>query len=95
MNNLDQQLKTFQEKLQQLVKQYQTLEKENAKLKEELGQKLVQNQMQQQQITLLQQQLDSKQLFSTALSTEQKLSLHKRIDAYLKEIDKCLSLLNG
>ncbi len=95
MVDLDVQIKSIQEKLQQLLRQQQLLQKENQKLKKEL-EKATASAREKEAITQsLQQQVDALKLGTTARSTEEKGALEKRIDVYLKEIDKCLALLNA
>ncbi len=94
MVELDLQIKSIQDKLQLLVKQHQLLQKENGKLKKELEKATLLNTEKEQSLQNLQQQLDVLKLGSGNLDHAEKLALGKRIDAYLKEIDKCLALLN-
>ena len=94
MVELDLQIKCIQDKLQLLVKQHQLLQKENGKLKKELEKATLLNTEKEQSLQNLHQQLDVLKLGSGNLDHAEKLALGKRIDAYLKEIDKCLALLN-
>ncbi|OIR12713.1 hypothetical protein GALL_57800 [mine drainage metagenome] len=92
---IDIQLKSIQQKLQQLLKQYQTVQKENAQLKKEAEKQKIIINSKTEQIELLQQKLDAVQVGVNNWSDDEKINLQKRIDTYLKEIDKCLSLLNA
>lgn len=92
---IDIQLKSIQQKLQQLLKQYQTVQKENAQLKKEAEKQKTIINSKTEQIELLQQKLDAVQVGVNNWSDDEKINLQKRIDTYLKEIDKCLSLLNA
>ena len=47
-----------------------------------------------QSLRAIQQQIDVLKLGSGSLNEEEKNALGKRIDIYLKEIEKCLALLN-
>jgi chromosome segregation ATPase len=93
--DLDTQLKTIQAKLQQLLKQYQLVLKENAQLKKELEKSHHNNSEKTEQLQALQQQVDVLKLGVKGWSEEEKVELEKRIDVYLKEIDKCIALLNN
>ncbi len=93
--DLDTQLKTIQLKLQQVLKQYQHLQKENAQLKKELEQSQQKNAEKNDQLETLQQQVDVLKLGVRGWSENEKVELEKRIDVYLKEIDKCIALLNN
>lgn len=93
--DLDLQIKTIQDKLQQLLRQQSLLQKENQKLKKDLDKALQDNGEKEKLMHTLSQQVDALQLGSGKLLNEtEKNALGKRIDGYLKEIDKCLALLN-
>ena len=92
---IDIQLKSIQQKLQQLLKLYDAVQKENAQLKKEAEKQKIIIHSKTEQIELVQQKLDAVQVGVNNWSDEEKINLQKRIDAYLKEIDKCLSLLNA
>ena len=94
MVDLDFQIKSIQDKLQQLLKQQGVLQKENQKLKKDLEKALFATEEKEQTLQAIQQQMDVLKLGSGSLNDEEKNALSKRIDVYLKEIDKCLSLLN-
>lgn len=94
MVELDLQIKAIQDKLQQLLKQHQLLQKENGKLKKELEKAQMLNGEKEQGLQSLKQQVDVLKLGSGNLDAAEKNALGKRIDTYLKEIDKCLALLN-
>lgn len=92
---IDAQLKTIQAKLQQVLKRYQLLQKENAQLKKELTKSQENILEKSRKLQSLQQQVDVLKLGASGWSDEEKIELEKRIDVYLKEIDKCIALLNN
>lgn len=95
MVDLELQIKSIQDKLQQLLKQQALLHKENQKLKKDLEKAVAENVEKDQTLQEVRQQVDAVKLGSGNLLNEtEKNALSKRIDGYLKEIDKCLSLLN-
>ena len=94
MVDLDLQIKSIQDKLQQLLKQQSILQKENQRLKKDLEKVGSQNLEKQAVVQSLQEQMDVAKLGTENLTAEEKKALSKRIDGYLKEIDKCLALLN-
>ena len=94
MNPSEQQLKRIQEKLQQLLKEHQALKKENVKLQKELSSSKEQLSLQKQTMESLQEQISILKLSSTAMDETDKKELEKRINAYIKEIDRCISLLS-
>jgi len=94
MVDLDLQIKNIQDKLQQLLRQQVLLQKENTRLKKDLEKANLLVDEKQQSMQALQQQVDVVKLSSGNLTEAEKNALSKRIDTYLKEIDKCLALLN-
>lgn len=94
MVDIDLQIKSIQDKLQQLLKQQALLQKENARLKKDLEKANSLADEKQLSLQSLQQQVDVAKLSSGNLNDAEKNALSKRIDTYLKEIDKCLALLN-
>ncbi len=94
MLDLDLHIKNIQEKLQQLLRNQQVLVKENQRLMKELEKSKQLLSEKEATVAALRQQLDALKLSTTARSPEEKALLEKRINGYLKEIDKCLALLN-
>ncbi|MEK7199389.1 MAG: hypothetical protein AAB212_05665 [Bacteroidota bacterium] len=94
MVDLDLQIKSIQDKLQQLLRQQAVLQKENQRLKKELEKTGGIDMEKDRQIQSLQQKVDTLKIGSLHLNEEDKSALGKRIDSYLKEIDKCLAMLN-
>jgi hypothetical protein len=95
MVDLDVQIKRIQEKLQLILKQQILLQKENLRLKKELEKANSSNVEKQDLLQLMQQQVDALKLGSGSLDQTEKIALGKRIDLYLKEIDKCIAILNN
>jgi hypothetical protein len=94
MFNQEEQLRILHQKVNQLVKQFVALQKENISLKKELEKKNLLMEGKNDDAERLQQQLDSLNLGSNVWNEEDKKQLQKRVNDYLKEIDKCLQLLN-
>lgn len=93
--HINNQLKNIQQQLQQLLKEYSFVQKENQKLKKELELLQQAKEEQQKRLEVLQQKSEVTQLGTDSWSKEEKQALQKRIDVYLKEIEKCISLLNA
>jgi hypothetical protein len=91
---LDQQLKRINEKLQHFLKQYQLLQKENEKLKQEIGEKTNHQKILSVQSDRLQQQIEILKLSKGEMNTVERKAFEKRLNQYIKEIDRCISLLN-
>ena len=84
----------IKQKLQQLIKQYQQLQKENLQLKSQAEKTVIAIKEKNKTIGDLQQKIDIKLIQSNQLTKEDKKALEKKMDGYLKEINTCLSLLN-
>ena len=94
MIDINSQLQVLHVKLQALLKNYQHLQKENVQLKKALGKKLTEAIEATEKLHTIQQQIDILKLSKNGFDETEKVVLEKRIDIYLKEIDKCLALLN-
>jgi chromosome segregation ATPase len=94
MVDLELKIRNIQDKLQQLLKQQSLLQKENQRLKKELEKAHHLTGEKELALQQVQQQVDVLKMGSGNLSDTEKAALGKRIDVYLKEIDKCLALLN-
>ena len=94
MSNTEQHLKRIQDKLQQLLKQYTAVQKENNKLKKELVSANQKTTAQQKSMDELKQQVSVLKLNAGEMSETDKKEFEKRINTYVKEIDRCIALLN-
>lgn len=93
--DIDVQLKNLQSKLQQVLKQYQLLQKENEHLKKQLEQSkkhVVSNNVLHENT---QQNSVVNGVVQQQMNVEDNAALQKKIDKYLQEIDKCIVLLNA
>jgi chromosome segregation ATPase len=87
------QLKRIQDKIQQLLKQHATVQKENSKLKEELAETKNLLQQQEKLEQELKQQVSILKMNAIEMNAADKKEFEKRINAYVKEIDRCIALL--
>ena len=94
MSDLEIQLKRIREKLQQLLKQQMFLQKENQRLKDELEKCNRQTAVHQQTIENLKQQVEVLKISSGDWDENDKKEFEKRINGYIKEIDRCITLLS-
>jgi cell shape-determining protein MreC len=93
MTTTEQHLKRIQEKLQQLLKHHMAVMKENTKLREELDLARQQIANQQKSTDALKQQVSILKASAGEMSETDKKEFEKRINGYLKEIDRCIALL--
>ena len=90
---VDQQFNILNEKLQVLLKQYNRLKKENEQLKELLQQQKQQQAMTLQIIDQLEQQVSILKLGASEMNEKDKKEFEKKINLYIKEIDRCIAFL--
>jgi len=94
MTDLDIHIKRIHEKLERLLKQYNDLQKENNHLKKDIERSSRQASVNQQTIETLKQQVEVLKLSSGNWDENGKKEFEKRINHYIKEIDKCIALLS-
>lgn len=94
MAELDENIKRINNKLQQLLKQYQLLQKENERKSNEIKELKASKEDQSNQITALQQQVMILRSAAGEMPEKDKKEFEKHINQYLKEIDKCIGLLS-
>jgi predicted nuclease with TOPRIM domain len=94
MTESEQNLKRIQDKVQQLLKQHIALQKENQSLKDELdGLKKETSQFKENSETL-KQQVEILKYSNGEMTEEDKKQFEKRITTYIKEIDRCITMLS-
>lgn len=93
MITTEQHLERIQDKLQQLLKQHAVLIKENKKLAKELEAALQKIEGQQKTADDLKQQVSILKVSAGEMNEADKKEFEKRINGYLKEIDKCIAML--
>ena len=81
-------------KLQQLLKQYLFLQKENEKLKESLKALQENREKKEEEVNRLQQQVSILKTSIGQMTEPDKKAFEKQINQYIKEIDKCIGLLS-
>ena len=81
-------------KLQQLLKQYLFLQKENEKLKETLKALQENREKEAEEVNRLQQQVSILKTSIGQMTEDDKKVFEKQINQYIKEIDKCIGLLS-
>lgn len=78
-------------KLQQLLKRFEALQKDNARLKQSVESLLAEKAASEEIIRELRLRNDVLKATRSKLSEEEKKSLDKKINQYVKEIDRCIS----
>lgn len=93
INPLEQHIKRISEKLQQLLKQHQLLQKENDQLKKELQYIKSLDTERTKQLTELEQKVAVLKTATNNMDETDKKELEKRLNHYIKEIDRCITML--
>jgi uncharacterized coiled-coil DUF342 family protein len=94
LSNLAENIKRINGKLQQLLKQYQLLQKENRHLTNELKELKTSREMDLIRINQLEQQVGILKSAAGQMNEADKKLFEKHINQYIKEIDKCIGLLS-
>lgn len=88
-------LQNLENKLEKLLQRYEQLKKENQKLETNAEKNQTLLLQANEKIAQLQQQNDALKTGVQYLNVEDKKRLQSAIDGYLRDIDKCLSLLDA
>jgi hypothetical protein len=94
MSQPELQIKRVHEKMLLLVKQYQTLQKENERLKENLIKMQERYEAAGRDAEKFRHQSEVQRLPGRGLEEPDKKILEKRLNQYVREIDKCIALLH-
>lgn len=92
---LDEHFNIINDKLQQLLKQYHRVRKENDLLKQKLAEQQLEKDKAAQEIALLQQQLSILKLSGGEMNEKDRKEFEKQINKYVREIDKCIAFLGS
>ena len=93
VNTTEEHLKRIQDKVQQLLKQHIFLQKENQSLKVELDKIKKEASQFRENSETLKQQVEILKYSNGDMSDEDKKQFEKRINSYIKEIDRCITML--
>jgi chromosome segregation ATPase len=95
MTELENQIKRIQEKLQRLLKQQQVLSRENEELKEQLSVYKNESVDNRNTIDELKQQVSILKVNAAEMTDIDKREFEKRLNYYIKEIDRCIAMLSN
>ena len=89
-------LETLKQGIQQLIAAYETEKVEREKLQTALQQSLAKEEAYRKQIIELERQIDNLKLTEAfKAGSSDTASAKKKIDSLIKEIDRCISLMEG
>ena len=94
MNTLDTQIKIINDKLQQLLKKSTSLQKENEDLYRELGVLKEKEKEYKSTIDAINQKVNILKAATGNMTEADQKELEKRINQYVKDIDKCIGMLS-
>ena len=94
MQELEQHINRINQKLQQLLKNYQLLQKDNERQSKLLKDLHQEKNDATEKINSLQQQVHILKAATNTLSEPDKKNFEKNINQYIKEIDKCITFLS-
>ena len=94
MSEAAEQIERIQTKIQQLLKEQHSLQQLNHDLKRKLHEVKKESQEQLETIDELQQQLAVLKAAKSELSEDEKKAFEKRLGQYIKEIDRCITILS-
>ena len=94
MSDLEQNIKRINTKLQQLLKNYQQLQKENNRQSELIKQLKETKEKDNQQITALHEKISILKAATGKMNEADKKTFEKNISQYIREIDKCIGILS-
>ncbi len=92
--SVDQQFTALYEKVQGLLRQYNRLEKENEKLRDELEESRNRENATQGKVEELQQQIAILKLAAGEMTDKDKKTFERRLNQYIREIDKAIAYLS-
>ena len=93
MSTLSENIKRINEKLQKLLKSYQACQKENELLRTEMTELKTRQENDLLRIAQLEQQVGILKSAAGKMSEPDKKIFEKQINQYIREIDKCISLI--
>ncbi|MBK8493853.1 MAG: hypothetical protein IPL50_01785 [Chitinophagaceae bacterium] len=94
MNDLEQHIKRINSKLQQLLKNYQLLQKDNQRQSDLIKELQEAKANDRGQITALQEKITILKAAAGKMNDADKKAFEKKISSYIREIDKCIGILS-
>ena len=86
---------TLKQSIEQLIAAYESEKAERTRLAAELESALSRNQACTEQIAELERQIDNLKLKGAFTAEGDNTQAHKKINRLIKEIDRCISLMEG
>lgn len=94
MSDLEQNIKRINDKLQQLLKSYQLLQKDNKRQSDIIATLQEVKEKDREQIATLQEKITILKAAAGEMNEADKKEFEKNISQYIREIDKCIGILS-
>lgn len=94
MSQIEEHIASLHGKLQQLLKRYNSLQKENKDIQSELSAIKQREQNYKASINTLEEKVSILKAASGKLEGDDKKDFDKKLGQYIKDIDKCITLLS-
>ncbi len=94
MKTVQEQIKDINKKLQQFIKRYAALQKENSILSREIIEYKEKEKAEMEKINLLVMQASILKASAGKMNEEEKMEFEKKINLYIKDLEKCMTMLN-
>ena len=94
MSSIDENISRINDKLQQLLKNYQLLQKDNQRQSSLIEELKKEKEKSKQQVAALQEQVGILKASTGQMNEADKKAFEKNINHYIREIDKCIGILS-
>jgi seryl-tRNA synthetase len=94
MSPAEQQMKRIQEKVQQLIKSHQLLRHENEQLRNDIKISAERQEAYKAKVDSLEDKVAALKIATGQINDADKKEVEKRLNHYLKEIDRCITMLS-
>ena len=94
MKTSEEQLKILNEKLQLLVKKFAMLKKENTSMATALNESQIQEKASQEKISRLEMETSILKASAGKMDDKERVDFEKQINHYIKDLEKCMTMLN-
>jgi len=95
MKTIEEHIDFINSKLQVLLKKYASLQKENASLRSEVERYKEKQFQSLQKIDSLETQANILKTSAGSMNEDEKKNFEKKINQYIKDVDKCIAMLNN
>ena len=95
MKTIEEHIDFINSKLQVLLKKYASLQKENASLRSEVEHYKEKQLQSLQKIDSVETQANILKTSAGSMNEDEKKNFEKKINQYIKDVDKCIAMLNN